>query len=63
MLTATSLISGVMEGVNIESSLAARAYHHLRKLACTIAILAACEEILCLHLAEALQYRLKLMIG
>jgi predicted ATPase with chaperone activity len=55
MLTATSLISGVMEGVNIESSLAARAYHHLRKLACTIAILAACEEILCLHLAEALQ--------
>lgn len=33
------------------------------KLARTIADLAGCEEIRSAHLAEALQYRTKLMIG
>lgn len=33
MLTATSLISGAMQGVNMELGLAARAYHYILKLA------------------------------
>ncbi len=46
-------------------NLSARAYHRTQsvKLARTIADLAGCEEIQSVHLAEALQYRPKLMIG
>ena len=38
-------------------------YHRTLKLARTIADLAGSEEILSVHLADALQYRPKLMMG
>ena len=44
-------------------TLPARAYHRILKLARTIAYLAGCEEIGPVHLAEALQYRPKLMLS
>jgi magnesium chelatase family protein len=46
-------------------NLSARAYHRTQsvKLARTIADLAGCEEIQSVHLAEALQYRPKLMLN
>ena len=56
-----SLMRAAMGQLN----LSARAYHRtLRvKLARTIADLAGCEAIQAVHLAEALQYRLKLMLS
>jgi magnesium chelatase family protein len=54
-----SLMRAAMSQLN----LSARAYHRILKLARTIADLAGCEEIGSVHLAEALQYRPKLMMG
>lgn len=56
---AQSLMRAAMSQLN----LSARAYHRILKLARTIADLAGCEEIQSLHLAEALQYRPKLMMN
>jgi magnesium chelatase family protein len=52
-----SLMRAAMSQLN----LSARAYHRILKLARTIADLARCEEIQSVHLAEALQYRPRLM--
>jgi magnesium chelatase family protein len=54
-----SLMRSAMSQLN----LSARAYHRILKLARTIADLAGCEEIGSVHLAEALQYRPKLMLA
>ena len=53
-----SLMRAAMRQMN----LSARAYHRILKLARTIADLAGSEEIHSAHLAEALQYRPKLLI-
>jgi magnesium chelatase family protein len=53
-----SLMRAAMNQLN----LSARAYHRILKLARTIADLAGSEEIQSAHLAEALQYRPKLMM-
>ena len=54
-----SLIRSAMRQLN----LSARAYHRILKLSCMIADLAGSEEIQSAHLAEALQYRPKIMMG
>src|SRR5215213_8698314 len=54
-----SLMRSAMSQLN----LSARAYHRILKLARTIADLAGCENIQSVHLAEALQYRPKLMLS
>ncbi len=54
-----SLIRAAMGQMN----LSARGYHRVLKLARTIADLAGSESIQAAHLAKALQYRPKLMIG
>jgi magnesium chelatase family protein len=53
----------LMRAAMTQLNLSARAYHRILKLARTIADLAGCEEIQSVHLAEALQYRPKLMVG
>ena len=54
-----SLIRAAMGQMN----LSARGYHRVLKLARTIADLAGCDQIQDAHLAEALQYRPKVMMG
>jgi magnesium chelatase family protein len=54
-----ALIKTAMNQLN----LSARAYHRVLKLARTIADLAGCETIAPQHLAEALQYRPRMMDG
>lgn len=53
----------LMRAAMSQMNLSARAYHRILKLARTIADLARSEEIQSAHLAEALQYRPKLMLG
>ena len=54
-----SLVRAAMGQMN----LSARGYHRVLKLARTIADLAGCEQIGAAHLAEALQYRPKVMLS
>ena len=54
---------GLMRSAMTQLNLSARAYHRILKLARTIADLAGGEEIQSVHLAEALQYRPKIMMG
>jgi len=60
-----SKYQSLMRAAMTQLNLLARAYHRTRsvKLARTIADLAGSEDIQSQHLAEALQYRPKLMIG
>jgi magnesium chelatase family protein len=53
----------LMRAAMTQLNLSARAYHRILKLSRTIADLAGSEEIQSVHLAEALQYRPKLMLG
>jgi len=53
----------LMRAAMSQLQLSARAYHRILKLARTIADLAGSEEIQSVHLAEALQYRPKIMVG
>jgi magnesium chelatase family protein len=55
--------SSLMKSAMSQMNLSARAYHRLLKLARTIADLAGSETIQPPHLAEALQYRPKLLIS
>ena len=55
--------SSLMKSAMTQMNLSARAYHRLLKLARTIADLAGSETIQPPHLAEALQYRPKLLIS
>jgi len=53
----------LMRAAMTQLNLSARAYHRILKLARTIADLAGSEEIQSVHLAEALQYRSKVIMG
>ena len=53
----------LMRSAMSQMNLSARAYHRLLKLARTIADLAGSENIQAAHLAEALQYRPKLLVS
>ena len=53
---------GLMRAAMSQLNLSARAYHRILKLSRTIADLAGSEEIQSAHLAEALQYRPKIMM-
>jgi magnesium chelatase family protein len=53
----------LMRAAMTQLNLSARAYHRILKLARTIGDLAGNEEIQSVHLAEALQYRPKLMLS
>jgi magnesium chelatase family protein len=53
----------LMRAAMTQLNLSVRAYHRILKLARTIADLAGSEEIQSVHLAEALQYRPKLMLS
>jgi magnesium chelatase family protein len=53
----------LMRAAMTQLNLSARALHRILKLARTIADLAGSEEIQSVHLAEALQYRPKLMLS
>jgi magnesium chelatase family protein len=53
----------LMQSAMNQLQLSARGYHRVLKLARTIADLAGSEEIGTSHLAEALQYRPRLMLG
>ena len=53
----------LMQAAMTQLNLSASAYHRIIKLARTIAGLAGSDEIQSVHLAEALQYRPKLMSG
>jgi magnesium chelatase family protein len=53
----------LMKAATNQMQLTARAYHRILKLARTIADLAGAENITPAHLAEALQYRPKMMVG
>jgi magnesium chelatase family protein len=57
--TSESLVRAAMS----QLQLSARAYHRILKLSRTIADLAGSDAIQSVHLAEALQYRPKLMVG
>jgi len=52
-----------MRAAMCQMNLSARAYDRILKLACTIADLVGSDEIQSSHLAEALQYKPKLMMG
>ena len=53
----------LMRAAMTQLDLSARAYHRILKLARTIADLAGSEEIQSVHLAEALQYRSKMVVA
>jgi len=53
----------LMRSAMSQLQLSARAYHRILKLSRTIADLARSDEIQSVHLAEALQYRPKIMMG
>ncbi len=53
----------LMHSAMMQMNLSARGYHRMLKLARTIADLAGCENIQSVHLAEALQYRPRMLLS